>query len=272
MSPPSTFTGIQRLLKFEIPQPRACGAQPPALIGEDSAPSCGLPERGVDRDLRSAIRQVVSSFGRTPGALPGSNFGSSNSNDGRDEVPCQESDRTACGRRRFLGWSLAVSCGLLIPGGRAAAAATGPARQLEFYNLHTGEALRAVYWEGGRYLPDALAEIDHVLRDFRTGEVRSIDPALLDLLHRLRLAMECDRPVHVISGYRCPATNAMLARRSNGVAKNSYHVKGMAIDLRLPDRDLKDLRNAALTLAGGGVGYYPKSDFVHMDTGPVRNW
>ena len=157
MSPPFTFTGIQRLLKFEIPQPRACGAQPPALIGEDSAPSCGLPERGVDRDLRSAIRQVVSSFGRTPGALPGSNFGSSNSNDGRDEVPCQESDRTACGRRRFLGWSLAVSCGLLIPGGRAAAAATGPARQLEFYNLHTGEALRAVYWEGGRYLPDALA-------------------------------------------------------------------------------------------------------------------
>jgi uncharacterized protein YcbK (DUF882 family) len=187
-------------------------------------------------------------------------------------VPRQGSDRTACARRRFLGWSLAAGGALLIPGAKAAAAATGAGRELEFYNLHTGEALRAVYWEGGRYLPDALAEIDYVLRDFRTGDVRSIDPALLDLLHRLRLALECNRPVQVISGYRCPATNAMLARRSNGVAKNSYHVKGMAIDLRLPDRNLKDLRNAALTLAGGGVGYYPKSDFVHMDTGPVRSW
>ena len=187
-------------------------------------------------------------------------------------MPRQGSDRTACARRRFLGWSLATGGALLIPGARAAAAATGPARQLAFHNLHTGELLRAVYWEGGRYLPHALAEIDYVLRDFRTGDVRSIDPALLDLLHRLRLALERDWPVHVISGYRRPATNAMLARRSNNVAKNSYHVKGMAIDLRLPDRDLKDLRYVALMLAVGGVGYYPKSDFVHMDTGPVRRW
>ena len=187
-------------------------------------------------------------------------------------MPRQESYRIACGRRNFLAWSLAVGCGVLIPGAKAAAAAATAARELEFHNLHTGESLRAVYWEGGRYLPDALDAIDYVLRDFRTGDVRSIDPALLDLVHRLRLAMECDRPVHVISGYRCPATNAMLARRSNGVAKNSYHVKGMAIDLRLPNRDLKDLRNAALMLAGGGVGYYPKSNFVHMDTGPVRSW
>ena len=184
----------------------------------------------------------------------------------------QGSDEMACGRRRFLGWSLGAGCGLLILGAKTVAAATRAVRQLEFYNLHTGESLRAVYWESGHYLADALAEIDYVLRDFRTGDVRSIDPALLDLIHRLRLVMECDRPVHVISGYRCPATNAMLARRSNGVAKNSYHVKGMAIDLRLPERDLKDLRTAALTLAGGGVGYYPKSDFVHMDTGPVRTW
>jgi uncharacterized protein YcbK (DUF882 family) len=185
-------------------------------------------------------------------------------------MPCQ--DLKGCGRRHFLGWSLAAGCGLLIPGAKAAAAATAPARELEFYNLHTGEALRAVYWEGGRYLKDGLAQIDHVLRDFRTGDVRPIDPQLLDLVHQVRRALECDRPVHVISGYRSPETNAMLARRSNGVAKNSYHVKGMAIDLRLPDRNLKDLRAAALALAGGGVGYYPKSDFVHMDTGPVRTW
>ena len=90
-----------------------------------------------------------------------------------------------------------------------------------------------MYWEGGHYIADALDEIDYVLRDFRTGDVRSIDPALLDLVHRLRLAMACDRRSRHL-GYRCPATNAMLARRSNGVAKNSYHVKGMAIDLRLP--------------------------------------
>ena len=187
-------------------------------------------------------------------------------------MPWQKSDLATCGRRRFLCWSLAAGCGLLIPGARTASAARAPARQLSFYNLHTGESLRAVYWEGGHYLKDGLAEIDYVLRDFRTGEVRDIDPQLLDLLHRLRHVMECDRPVHVISGYRSPATNAMLARRSKGVAKNSYHVKGMAIDLRLPDRDLADLRAAALALGGGGVGYYPKSNFVHMDTGPVRTW
>jgi len=187
-------------------------------------------------------------------------------------VPCQESDRPRCSRRRLLGWSLAAGSALLIPGTRAASAASAPARQLAFHCLHTGASVSAIYWEGGRYLADGLAEIDYVLRDFRTGEVRGIDPELLDLLHRLRVAMECNRPIDVISGYRSPETNAMLARRSNGVAKNSYHVKGMAIDLRLPDRNLKDLRTAALALAGGGVGYYPKSDFVHMDTGPVRTW
>ena len=187
-------------------------------------------------------------------------------------MPCLESDRPHCSRRRLLGWSLAAGGGLLIGRVGAATAATAPARQLAFHCLHTGESASVVYWEGGHYLADGLAEIDYVLRDFRTGEVRGIDPQLLDLVHRLRLAMECDRPVLVISGYRSPETNAMLARRSNGVAKNSYHVKGMAIDLRLPDRNLKDLRTAALALAGGGVGYYPKSDFVHMDTGPVRTW
>lgn len=185
---------------------------------------------------------------------------------------CQESAHPRCSRRRLLGWSLAAGGGLLIGSVGAARAASAPARQLSFHNLHTGESLRAVYWEGGRYLKDGLAEIDYLLRDFRTGDVRAIDPHLLDLLHRLRHAMECERPVHVISGYRSPETNAMLARRSKGVAKNSYHVKGMAIDLRLPDRDLADLRTAALALGGGGVGYYPRSDFVHMDTGPVRTW
>jgi uncharacterized protein YcbK (DUF882 family) len=187
-------------------------------------------------------------------------------------VPCQWLDLARYGRRRLLGWSFAAGCGLLVPGVKAATAAAATVRRLGFYNLRTGESLSSVYWEDGRYLADALAEIDYVLRDFRTGEVHPIDPALLDLVHRLRVVMGTAQPFHVISGYRSPETNAMLARKSGGVAKNSYHVKGMAIDLRLPDRRLEDLRAAALALAGGGVGYYPRSDFVHMDTGPVRAW
>jgi uncharacterized protein YcbK (DUF882 family) len=186
-------------------------------------------------------------------------------------VPCQGLDRARCGRRRLLGWSFAAGYGLLVLGVKMATAAA-TARRLAFHNLHTGESLSSVYWEDGRYLADALAEIDHVLRDFRTGEVHRIDPALLDLVHRLGVALGSAQPFHVISGYRSPETNAMLASKSGGVAKNSYHVKGMAIDLRLPDRRLEDLRAAALALAGGGVGYYPKSDFIHMDTGPVRAW
>src|ERR687892_1176863 len=190
---------------------------------------------------------------------------------GEPEMSCQVPDRAHCSRGRLVGWSLAAG-GLLLSRTNAARAHTEAARQLAFYNLHTGESLSAVYWEGGRYLEDGLAEIDYVLRDFRTGEVRSIDPGLLDLVHRLRRTMDAKQPVHVISGYRSAATNAMLARRSRSVAKNSYHVKGMAIDLRFPERRLADLRAAALALAGGGVGYYPKSDFVHVDTGPVRAW
>jgi uncharacterized protein YcbK (DUF882 family) len=177
-----------------------------------------------------------------------------------------------CGRRPFLGWSLATGGALLLPGTKAAEAAGQTARQLSFHNLHTGESLTTVYWEGGRYVAEGLAEIDYMLRDFRTGDVYTIDPKLLDLVHDLRLVLEDDDPVDVISGYRCPATNAMLAARSTGVAKNSYHVKGMAIDLRLRKRNLEDLRAAALSLGRGGVGYYPKSDFVHVDTGPIRTW
>jgi uncharacterized protein YcbK (DUF882 family) len=171
-----------------------------------------------------------------------------------------------------LAGALAAGSGLLIGRIGPAAAATAPARELAFHCLHTGDTVSAVYWEGGHYVRHGLAAIDHVLRDFRTGEVRSIDPYLLDLVHRLQLTMAYDGPVHVISGYRSPKTNAMLAQRSGKVAKNSYHVKGMAIDLRLPGRRLEDVRDIARQLGGGGVGFYPDSQFVHMDTGPVRAW
>jgi uncharacterized protein YcbK (DUF882 family) len=186
-------------------------------------------------------------------------------------MPGSALDDALPARRRLLGLALAAGCALLLPAARPASARS-PARRLAFDHLHTGERLRATYWEGGRYLPDGLREIDLILRDFRTGEVHAIDPALLDLLHRLCATLSYGAPIAVISGYRCPATNAMLAARNPGVAVNSFHLRGMAIDLRLPGRGLAAVRDAALAIGRGGVGYYPRSDFVHVDTGPVRRW
>jgi len=147
-----------------------------------------------------------------------------------------------------------------------------PARELSFHSIHTDETVTAVYRQDGRLLPEGLAQLDYILRDYRTGEVRPIAPALLDLVHELKQALDYRQPIGVISGYRSPATNAMLAARSKGVAKNSYHLRGMAVDIRMPGRRLAELRDAALRLRRGGVGYYPDSDFVHVDVGPVRSW
>jgi uncharacterized protein YcbK (DUF882 family) len=145
-------------------------------------------------------------------------------------------------------------------------------RNLSFRHLHTGEFLSVPYWEFGRYSPEALAEVDKFLRDFRTGEKTSMDVGLLEFLHQLRTALESHQPFEVISGYRSPKTNARLAAKSRGVAKRSYHLLGMAIDVRLPGRRLSDLRRAALGLCLGGVGYYGRSNFIHLDTGRVRFW
>jgi uncharacterized protein YcbK (DUF882 family) len=145
-------------------------------------------------------------------------------------------------------------------------------RSLSFTNLHTGEALTAEYWQGGGYAPDALAAIDHVLRDHRTGEVHPIDPRLLDLLHDLAAALEARDPFQVISGYRSPQSNAALADASSGVARGSLHMQGMAVDIALAHAPLPALRQAALDLSRGGVGYYPAPGFVHVDVGRVRRW
>ena len=154
---------------------------------------------------------------------------------------------------------------------RLLAHATG-ARTLDFFHTHTGERLAVNYFDAGAYVPDALATVNHFLRDFRTGDVHSIDPALLDLLHALTDLTGSARPFQVISGYRSPATNEMLRHRSEGVAAGSLHMQGQAIDIRLADVPLDALRRAALTVRRGGVGYYPASDFVHVDTGRVRTW
>ena len=139
-------------------------------------------------------------------------------------------------------------------------------------NLHTGEQLQAVYWEQGQYIPDVLDAVNLHLRDFRTGDVHPIDPRLLDVLDAVTVLTGASAPFQVISGYRSPATNALLRERSEEVAKKSFHMSGMAIDIRLPDVDLAHLQAAALTLGLGGVGYYPESNFVHVDVGPVREW
>jgi len=145
-------------------------------------------------------------------------------------------------------------------------------RALSLSHTHTGERLTVEYFSGGTYLQDALATVNHFLRDFRTGEVHDIDARLLDLLHGLKGLTGSARPFQVISGYRSPATNEMLRHRSEGVAAGSLHMKGQAIDIRLADVPLPELRRAALEARAGGVGYYPASDFVHVDTGRVRFW
>lgn len=174
--------------------------------------------------------------------------------------------------RRYL---LRASCAVFLAGAAApafAAFARVRPRSVAFDNLHTGERLKVDYWADGRYLPDALNAVNRVLRDFRTNEVHAIDPKLLNLLDSLRLELDTPEPFQVISGYRSPATNALLHQASAGVAAHSMHMQGMAIDIRVHGRALKSIRAAALSLQRGGVGYYPRSDFVHVDVGRVRSW
>lgn len=174
-------------------------------------------------------------------------------------------------RRRALQLGAVASLSLAVAP-KAVFAREQTARVIAFHNLHTGENLDTTFWADGGYIPDALHEINWVLRDFRTGDVKPIDPALLDILHALQGKLDTPEPFQVISGYRSPATNAMLHERSNGVAARSFHLQGRAIDINVPSRALSQIRGAALSLQAGGVGYYPQSDFVHVDNGPVRHW
>jgi uncharacterized protein YcbK (DUF882 family) len=179
------------------------------------------------------------------------------------------------GRRDFLTAGLVTAAACHFPGRSVAAVAKffSTERALSFYNAHTGENVkRAVYWQDGKYVPHALADINYILRDFRTGEVKEIDVDLLDLLFALLQELESTGPLHIISGYRSPETNALLRIIGRGVVKDSLHIHGKAIDIRLPGRELKTLRRAAVCLQRGGVGYYPFSDFVHVDVGRVRYW
>ena len=196
----------------------------------------------------------------------------------------EHNGRTSGGvdRRGFLAYGAVAAAAAFSPlrayGATTPAASarkTAPVRTLSFFHTHTGERLKATYCCDGKYEPDALKAINVLLRDFRVNKVKEIDPKLLDLLHELTGTLETDRPIHIISGYRSPETNQMLRERGGshtGVASQSLHMVGKAIDLRLPGVKLDDLRAAARSLKLGGVGYYPSSNFVHVDTGRVRYW
>jgi uncharacterized protein YcbK (DUF882 family) len=200
--------------------------------------------------------------------------------------------RHSADRRRFIQAGAAAAAVMAFPSRLkavgpppaasappAAAAKAAPARAtraLSFVHTHTAEKLAIEYCCDGRYEPKALAKLNHLLRDFRTGEVKPIDPKLFDLLHELSSSLGTDdAPFHIISGFRSPVTNSMLRARGGahtGVATTSLHMVGKAMDIRLPEVKLKSLREAAASLKRGGVGYYPSSNFVHVDTGRVRYW
>lgn len=147
-------------------------------------------------------------------------------------------------------------------------------RELSFYHTHTGKRLEVVYWTDGDYVDSALQDINHFLSDFRTGDIVEMDPELLDLIYDVRESLGSDATYQVVSAYRSPKTNEMLrtASASSGVATKSQHLLGKAIDVRLEGVPTARLRDTAIALQRGGVGYYQASDFVHMDTGRVRRW
>jgi uncharacterized protein YcbK (DUF882 family) len=169
---------------------------------------------------------------------------------------------------RNLGGGLILASGLL-PFEIANAA---PRRELTMFNTHTGERVQLCYFRDGQYSAEACQRLNRLLRDFRSGEVHPIDPKLYDLVYAVQTELGQRGQVEIISGYRSPATNEKLRKGSTGVAKRSLHMQGQALDIRLSGVDTARVRDAALALKAGGVGYYKKSDFIHVDTGRVRRW
>ena len=187
----------------------------------------------------------------------------------------QQDPQKSLNRRSFLGYGALATAAAMVPGRAHAAVSKRPERILSFFHTHTGERLSTAYCAAGDYIPSALKSVNTLLRDFRVNQIKPIDPDLLDLLFELNGTLGTAQPFHVISGYRSPVTNAMLKERGgahSGVASHSLHMEGKAIDIRVPGVKLDHLRDAAKSLKIGGVGYYPASNFVHVDTGRVRYW
>ena len=175
-------------------------------------------------------------------------------------------------RRNFIKIGLAAFASLAAQPALAMVPRIGNTRSLAFHNLHTDEKLRVTYWKDGKYDRAGWGRINHTLRDHYSGDEHPIDLRLMDLLFDLQTKLHNDNPIEIISAYRSPKTNMHLASMSDGVAKQSYHTKGMAIDIRMAGTHLAQIHKTALAMHRGGVGYYPDSEFVHVDVGPVRRW
>jgi uncharacterized protein YcbK (DUF882 family) len=181
-------------------------------------------------------------------------------------------------RRSFLKSSAMLASVLGAPAiAKSAKAATAPAvspneRIVRLYNTHTGESLRTIFWAEGQFIPEALQDVNKLLRDHRNNKIAPIEPELLVLLDRISAQYGNHPTIHVISGYRSPESNAKLHENTSGVAKHSLHMEGKAIDVRIPGQDLAKLHRIVMAQKAGGVGYYPESEFVHMDVGRVRYW
>lgn len=186
-----------------------------------------------------------------------------------------DADSFIASRRRFLK---TMACGsfLTLNGAGIVNAAVRQRplshKTLALKHVHTGDKLKLTYFEQGDYIEDALYEINYLLRDYHTDDIHPIDPALLDQLYDLKLVLGINKPFHIFSGYRSPHTNARLRKKYRGVAKRSLHMQGRAIDIHVDGFDTRKIRNAALAMRRGGVGFYQRSDFVHLDTGDFRSW
>ena len=165
-----------------------------------------------------------------------------------------------------------ISFLIILPVHSGAAGTTHEERKLSLFNTHTYERLTVTYKKGGHYIPKALEKVNYILRDHRTGEIHPIDPELMDYLYDLLTKVGNHGEVHIVSGYRSPKTNMQLRQRSKGVAGGSLHMQGKALDFRLPGTDTAVLRDKALAMKRGGVGYYKKLDFIQIDTGRARFW
>jgi uncharacterized protein YcbK (DUF882 family) len=181
-------------------------------------------------------------------------------------------DEQAKSRRGFLTMGLGAAAALIVPNAAEAAVRRLPERHIHLFNTHTGESLRTVYWAEGTYQTKTIAQISRFLRDHRNGQIHPMDPRLLDLMTSVQRKVGAKGAIHIISGYRSPASNAMLASYSDGVATHSLHTEGRAVDIRLPGHSVRNVGRAAKSLRAGGVGIYPDSNFVHMDTGRIRSW
>ncbi|MEM9047916.1 MAG: DUF882 domain-containing protein [Pseudomonadota bacterium] len=185
------------------------------------------------------------------------------------------SDEAGVSRRFLLGVASAfasISAAPVLANAPGLIRGAGDIRRIALSNPRTGEQVDTIYWLDGAYIPDAMNEISFFMRDWRQNELIAFDPRAVDIMAAAHNLMEATEPYTVISGYRSPATNNMLRRRKRGVASNSYHTKGMAADLKLRSRSVRQMFAAAEACHAGGVGKYTRAKFVHMDCGPVRTW